>query len=58
MFLGNRSEDILCTSGLVCGSLQTALQADTTLLNEGGERNRFGFLSCHQKETFTKRLEG
>lgn len=33
---GEEVKICLCTSGLVCGCLQMALQADTTLLNEGG----------------------
>lgn len=37
LYPGQRSENSLCTSGLVHGCLQTALKADTTLIIKGWE---------------------
>lgn len=37
LYPGQRSENNLCTSGLVCGCLQMALKADTTLIIKGWE---------------------
>lgn len=49
--LGLRSEDSLCTSGLVCGCLQMALQTDTTLLMKKTREGKFDIVEHRAKRT-------
>lgn len=60
LFPRNRSEDILCTSGFVCGRLQMALLEGTTLLNEVGIGTNLVFIMSSKRdvhETF-RRIKG